>query len=115
MKKMYVKQYDPTGIVISEFEVIPTKKSDIISRSRIVIENGDGLWLMSLSLHDDDTVEIINEQTIENDFDAKLNEAIINQNKINDIINYFTVNVDDMSSEQLDQVKQILNIESYGK
>lgn len=39
MEKMYVWEYDFTGTIINEFEIVPSEKSKI-GKSRIYVESG---------------------------------------------------------------------------
>lgn len=55
---MKITEIDATGIVINEFNVIPSEKNKT-GRSRIHVSSDGGQNLMAFKLYDDNTIEIL--------------------------------------------------------
>ena len=84
MKKIYIREYDATGVVINQFEVIPSEKNKT-GRSRIYVETDDENYdrILGFKLYDDYSLEILEEKTTPYDFDLILTEKIeVNQNNV---------------------------------
>lgn len=106
MKKIFIREYDATGVVINEFEVIPSEKNKT-GRSRIYVETDDEI-IFGFKLYDDNSLEILEKKITVNDFDLMLNKALDIQNKINETIKYFSDNINNIPQEQLNEIKLIL-------
>lgn len=57
MKKFFIRERDATGVVINEFEIMPSKK-DKIGISRIIVETDDEA-LLTFKIYDDGCIEIL--------------------------------------------------------
>ncbi len=87
MKKIYIREYDAAGVVINQFEVIPSEKNKT-GRSRIYVETDDENYdrILGFKLYDDYSLEILEQKTTPYDFDeilTTLTEKIeVNQNNV---------------------------------
>ena len=57
MNKIFIREYDATGIIINEFEIIPSEKNKT-GRSRIVVGTDDEK-ILSFKLYTDNSFEIL--------------------------------------------------------